>query len=110
MLTLTIALLHVTAAIPSLAGQAADHAAALLPLASGDGNLNTPGIVAWIKRNIVSLFLMVIGLYILSKAMKGSMSSVLNITVIAVIGLIFIGGGAAILAFGEGLSKVFFGG
>lgn len=79
------------------------QAAALVPMA----DVNTPGIKSWLLTNIVPLIMAVIGLGILASARKGRLSEVLSTATIVLVGLFFIVGAGAMVAFGQTLSELF---
>lgn len=65
--------------------------------------INTPGIRNFIITKIVPILLAILGVIFISRAGKGEMSRVLTSTGIAIIGLAFIAGAAALLIFGRSL-------
>ena len=70
--------------------------------------INTPGIRNFIITKIVPILLAVLGVIFISRAGKGEMSRVLTSTGIAIIGLVFIAGAAALMVFGRGLVDLIF--
>src|SRR5829696_4441130 len=66
-------------------------------------NINTDGIVQFIATKIAPILLAVLGVIFISRAGKGEMSKVLTSSAIAIIGLVFIAGAAALLVFGRSL-------
>ena len=70
--------------------------------------INTPGIRDFIITKIVPILLAVLGVIFISRAGKGEMSRVLTSSAIAIIGLVFIAGAAALMVFGRGLVDLIF--
>lgn len=70
--------------------------------------INTPGIRDFIITKIVPILLAVLGVIFISRAGKGEMSRVLTSSAIAIIGLAFIAGAAALLVFGRSLVDLIF--
>jgi hypothetical protein len=71
--------------------------------------INTNGIVAFLTANVVPLLLAVLGVIFISRAGRGEMSKVLTSSAIAIIGLGFIAGAAALFLFGHKLVNLIFG-
>lgn len=70
--------------------------------------MDSKAIQEWLLTNIVPIILVVIGIGIMARAKKGNWSETLNITGITIIGIIFVVGGAAFIAFGTDLVGVVF--
>jgi hypothetical protein len=71
--------------------------------------INTTGIVEAITKFVVPILLAVLGVIFISRAGKGEMSKVMTSSAIAIIGLAFIAGSAALFLFGERLVQLIFG-
>ncbi len=71
--------------------------------------INTPGVRDFLITKIVPILLAVLGVIFISRAGKGEMSRVLTSSAIAMIGLAFIAGAAALLVFGRSLVDLIFG-
>jgi hypothetical protein len=82
------------------------------PTPSGPPNpgINTDGILAAIARYIAPLLLAGLGVIFISRAGKGEMSKVLTSSAIAIIGIAFIVGSAALFLFGQNLVNLIFNG
>ncbi|HKO34021.1 MAG TPA: hypothetical protein VJY85_09770 [Candidatus Limnocylindria bacterium] len=70
--------------------------------------INTDGIRDFIISKIVPILLAALGVLFISRAGKGEMSRVLTSTGIAIIGISFIAGAAAIAVFGRSLVDLIF--
>jgi len=70
--------------------------------------INTDGILAAIARYVAPLLLAGLGVIFLSRAGKGEMSKVLTSSAIAIIGIAFIVGSAALFLFGQNLVDLIF--
>ena len=70
--------------------------------------INTAGIRDFLITKIVPILLAVLGVIFISRAGKGEMSRVLTSTGIAIIGLVFIAGAAALLVFGRQMVDLIF--
>lgn len=86
--------------------------AAVLPLATPEpaptGGLNTQGIVAWLIANVVTLIICGLGVLIIMGARKGDYSKTFNTVGIILIGLIVLGGVAALRAFADNIAATIF--
>lgn len=74
-----------------------------LVLAATD--LNSTGIVAWLVKNIVPVFIVIVGLSVLSQFKSGRASKVAQQVGIMLLGCAIIAGGATWYAFGDTISK-----
>lgn len=77
-------------------------------IAAGGGGINTPGIQSWLLSNIVPLVLAGIGCLIIVGAHKGNLGKVFTTSTITIIGIMFIVGAGAFIAFGQDISGVIF--
>ena len=88
-------------------------AAHILPLAAPapeppTGGLNTQGIVSWIIANVVTLIIVLAGVVIIMNSRKGDYSKTFSTVGIIIIGLVLIGGVAALRAFADNISGLLF--
>ena len=78
------------------------------PTNAPNPGINTDGILAAIARYVAPLLLAGLGIIFLSRAGKGEMSKVLTSSAIAIIGIAFIVGSAALFLFGQNLVNLIF--
>jgi hypothetical protein len=71
--------------------------------------INTTGIVAFLAANVVPILLAALGVIFISRAGRGEVSKILTSSAIAIIGLGFIAGAAALFLFGHKLVNLIFG-
>jgi hypothetical protein len=76
---------------------------------AGAGNLNTTAILTFIASKIAPILVMAVGVIVISRAGKGEVSKVLTSTGILILGLIILGGGGALMLFGNALADLAFG-
>jgi hypothetical protein len=79
--------------------------ATAIPLA-----FNSQGLADFLISKILPLILVFIGIGIVAVSRKGNMSQVMTTLIIAVVGLVFIGGAGALVAFGDEIAGIAFGG
>ncbi len=72
--------------------------------------MDSTGISNWILGNIVPIMLAVIGILIIARSKKGDWSGTLNTSGIVIVGLMFLVGAGAFIAFSREMSGVVFGG
>jgi hypothetical protein len=72
------------------------------------GDLNTAGILTFIASKVLPIILGVIGVWIVARAGRGSLSQALNTSVVAIIGLAFIAAAGTLLVVGGALAKLIF--
>lgn len=80
-----------------------------LVAASGGPSVNTTGVVAWLVKYIVPLLLAFIGISILARSNQGQTSKNAITLGNALLGIMVIGGGVLLFAFGSDLVNLAFG-
>ncbi|HEY3503228.1 MAG TPA: hypothetical protein VGN37_10670 [Actinocatenispora sp.] len=70
--------------------------------------VDTSGIISFLASKIAPILLAVLGLIFIGRANKGEVSRVLTSSVIAIVGLVFIGGAVTLLFLGGYLTDLIF--
>src|SRR6266550_7005595 len=76
--------------------------------APGPGEINTEGILTFFASKIAPILLAVLGVIFIGRASKGEVSKVLTSSAIAIIGVGFIAGAAALFLVGDSLVRLIF--
>jgi hypothetical protein len=70
------------------------------------GDINTEGILVFFASKIAPILLALLGIIFIGRASRGSVSSVLTSSAIAIVGLAFIASAATLLVVGGSLIKL----
>lgn len=72
------------------------------------GEINTDGILTFFASKVAPILLAVLGVIFVGRASKGEVSRVLTSSVVAIVGLAFIGGAATLFFVGDSLIHIVF--
>lgn len=83
------------------------------PTPGGEGGVqivNTGGILTFFTQMIAPIIIGIIGVVILARAKSGNVSSIVNTSGIALVGLAFLGGAGALVFLGDDIVRLVVGG
>jgi hypothetical protein len=78
------------------------------PAAPKGDIIDTSGIIGWLIRSVGAILLAVLGIIFIARARTGQVSQVLTSSMIALVGVAFLGGAAIFVALGDDIVNLVF--